>query len=326
MGRCVRRIGPALALLWLVGASPALAALPIGLTQDLTLTHDAELRTYDVLKPLSSVGKPPRPLVVDLHGFTSNGDQQRGISGWNALAEAEGFLVAWPDGLDNSWNGGTCCGTAVTNDVDDVGFIRAMVAAIQAEANVDPGRIYVSGLSNGGAMSHRLACEAADLFAAAAPMAFPVPYNDFANECQPSESIPLLLFMGLTDSLVPYSGAAPSFAGWRDKNGCDSAGAPVEVSETYGGSDCAIDTSCSEAGVEVGLCSVTGSDFDPPLDPFNGHILYVNDDDFDITERAWDFMRVHRTVALTVPILTAPLLLAGALIGAAGAVLAGCRR
>lgn len=318
--------GAALALVCLVVAPPAGAALPVGLTQDLTLTHDGELRSYDVLLPPGSLSGFPRALVVDLHGFTSTGDQQRSISGWEALAGAKGFLVAWPDGLDSSWNGGTCCGTAVTNDVDDVGFIRAMVAAIQAEANVDPGRIYVTGLSNGGAMSHRLACEAADLFAAAAPMAFPVPYVDFATECLPSESIPLLLFMGLTDVLVPYSGAAPSFAGWRDKNGCDSAGAPAELTETYGGSDCTIDTSCSEAGVEVGLCSVTGSDLDPPLDIYSGHILYINDDDFSLSQRAWAFMRVHRSVGLGVPAVSPPFLLGGVLAIVAGFGLTRRRR
>jgi polyhydroxybutyrate depolymerase len=195
-----------------------------------------------------------------------------------------------------------------------------MVAAIRAEANVDPRRIYVTGLSNGGAMTQRLACEAADLFAAAAPMAFPVPYTDFSSECQPSESIPVLSSMGLTDILVSYAGAAPSFAGWRDKNGCASAGPPAELTETYGGSDCVIDTSCAEPGVEVGLCSVTGSSFDPPFDPFNGHILYINDDAFDITQRSWDFMKVHQTTqqlpGLSPWILGAALALAGTLLAA----------
>ncbi len=308
-----------------VGGGSAFAALPVGLTPDLTLTHDGATRSYDVLRPVSSQGGL-RPLVVDLHGFTSNGDQQRSISGWDAIAAAEGILVAWPDGLDSSWNGGTCCGTAVTNDVDDVGFIRAMVAAVQAEANVDPSRIYVTGLSNGGAMTQRLACEAADLFAAAAPLAFPVPYTNFAGQCQPSEPIPILSYMGFSDVLVSYAGAAPSFAGWRDKNGCDSAGPPPEINEVYGGSDCAIDTSCGEPGVEVGLCSVTGSLFDPPLDQFNGHILYLNDDAFDVSQRAWDFMQVHRTNQ-SLPGVS-PWLLAGVLAATGGALLGlrGVRR
>lgn len=299
-----------------VAASPALGALPIGLSVDLTLVHEGETRTYDVLRPGSAAGLQPHVLVVDLHGFTSNGDQQRSISGWQAIAQTEGILVAWPDGLDNSWNAGTCCGASVTNDVDDVGFIRAMVAAIQAEVNVDPGRIYVTGLSNGGAMTQRLACEAADLFAAAAPMAFPVPYTNFAAQCLPSESIPILSFMGLTDVLVSYAGAAPSFAAWRDKNGCDSGGTPVETTETHGGSSCAIDTSCSEAGLEVGLCSVTGSAFGPPLDIFSGHILYINDDSFDISQRAWEFMRDYRrTPFAPVPLSGTAWVLAVALAG-----------
>jgi len=301
-----------LLLLAMTLAASARAELPTGLSVGLTLTHDGEVRSYDVLRPPASAASLRVPLVVDLHGFTSDGDQQRGISGWDAIAQAEGFLVAWPDGLDNSWNAVTCCGDSVTNDVDDVGFIRAMVAAIQAEANVDAGRIYVTGLSNGGAMTHRLACEASDLFAAAAPMAYPTPYPDFATGCTASESVPLLLFMGFTDVLVPYSGAAPSLSDWRTKNGCDPGGAAPEVTETYGGSDCAIDTSCAEEGVEVGLCSVTGSDFDPPLDAFNGHILYVNDDAFDISQRAWEFMRVYATAEYPIPALTGPLLVLAA--------------
>ena len=96
----------------------------------------------------------------------------------------------------------------------------------------------------------------------------------------------------------------------------------MEVNETYGGSDCALDTSCGEPGLEVGLCSVTGSSFDPPLDPFNGHLLYFNEDAFDISQRAWDFMSRYSTTAVvpSVPVLGTPLLLGAAL--AAGGVAA----
>jgi polyhydroxybutyrate depolymerase len=315
-----------LGVMWLAAAGTAEADLPFGLTQGLTLTHDGELRTYAVMRPTGVADAVPAPLVVDLHGFTSNGAQQRAISGWVGLSSQEGFLVAWPEGLGNSWNAVTCCGSAVANDVDDVGFIRAMVAAIQAEVNVDAGRVYVTGLSNGGAMTHRLACEAADIFAAAAPMAFGIPYPSFATQCTPSRLVPILLTMGLTDVLVPYATAAPSFAGWRDKNGCDSGGAAVEIDETYGGSDCAIDTSCGSAGIEVGLCSVTGSAFPPPLNIFSGHILYINDDAFDITQRSWDFMSRYSIPPLAIPALGAPFLLIGALAATGAAFLYRRRR
>jgi polyhydroxybutyrate depolymerase len=282
-----------LMLALLIGASSAQAVLPVGLSQNLALTHDSENRTYDVLRPAGNNSAVARPLVVDLHGHTSNGNDQRALSDWSAIAETNDFLVAWPDGLDNSWNAGICCGTAVSNNVDDVGFIRAMVAAIQAEAGIDTTRVYVTGLSNGGAMTQRLACEAADLFSAAAPMAFPVPYLSFANDCQPTKPIPVLSFMGLTDTVIPYSGAAPSFAAWRDKNSCNSAGTAPEINETYGGSTCLIDTSCDTPVTAVGLCSVTGSTFSPPLNNFDGHLLYINDDNFPISQRAWDFMGTY---------------------------------
>lgn len=324
-----RRPRPAWALLLalapcLLLAAAAQAAPPVGLSLDLSLSHDGETRSYDVLRPLGSVGKAA-PLVVDLHGAGSNGDQQRLISGWQAIAESDGLVVVWPDGIANVWNGGTCCGSAVTNDVDDVGFILAVVAQIMAEVNIDGGRVYVTGLSNGGAMTQRLVCEAAGTFAAAAPMAFPVPYTNFALDCNPSESVPVLSFMGLTDTLVPYSGAAPSFAGWREKNGCDAAGAAPEITEVHGGGSCSIDTSCSEAGVEVGLCSVNGSTFDPPGDVYDGHILYINEDGLDLSLRAWDFMKVHRTAA-PVPTVSAPWLLYSALGGVATLALARRRR
>jgi len=313
----------ALAVALALVPTPATAGLPIGLSQGLTLQHDGATRTYDVLLPQGSAASLS-PLIVDLHGFTSDSAQQRGISGWSAIGGANDIVVVWPNGLNNSWNGGTCCGQSMNDDVDDVGFILALVTEIQAQAQIDPGRIYVTGLSNGGAMTQRLACEAANVFAAAAPMAFPTPFVDFAAECNTSEPIPVLSFMGLVDVLVPYSGAAPSFSEWRDENGCNAAGPAPETSETYGGSDCQIDTSCSEAGVEVGLCSVTGSVFpDPPLNAFSGHILYINDDAFDISQRAWDFMRMHRRPVSAVPAVGVPALLAGVL--AAGGILRALR-
>jgi len=255
------------------------------------LSHDGEARVYNVYAPPGYAPGQTLPLLVDIHGFSSNKEQQQSLSGWQAKADAVDLLVAYPDGISNSWNAGVCCGTAAANGVDDVGFIRAMVAAIEAEASVDVARVYVTGLSNGGAMTHRLACEAADLFAAAAPISFPTPYVDFATDCQPSRPIPVLTSMGLTDVLVPYEGgafasAAQSFESWRSKTSCGLE--PLEEHVDIGGSYCDSDTSCAGGG-PIALCSIRGSAFAPPLDVYSGHILYVNDDAIVMADLVWRF-------------------------------------
>ena len=119
-------------------------------------------------------------------------------------------------------------------DVDDVGFARALVEAIAAEAPIDLRRVYPTGLSNGGAMTHRLGCEAADTFAAIAPMAFPLALVP-RSTCQPSRPIAVIYFAGLTDTLIPYDGgpippagpvipsAPDSFAYWRDVTAAGTA-------------------------------------------------------------------------------------------------------
>ena len=201
------------------GALQAAAALDPGVNQR-SLTVAEVTYPYQVYRPASVDGSSPVPLVVDIHGWSSNGVQQAGLSGMRAVADREGFLVTHPSGPSNAWEAAVCC--LFNEERDDVAFFRALVAAITAEGNVDPRRVYVTGLSNGGAMSHRLACDAADLFAAAAPLAFPIPLEALAD-CRPSRSVPLLMFMGLTDVLVPYENggfgdARESFGHWRDVN------------------------------------------------------------------------------------------------------------
>jgi len=294
-----------------------------------SLTHDAELRVYNVYAPAGYTGAAPAPLVVDIHGLSSNKEQEQSLSGWQAKADEVGFLVAYPDGLGNSWNAGVCCGSAAADDEDDVGFVRAMVAAIQAEAPIAMDRLYVTGLSNGGAMTHRLACEASDLFAAAAPLAFPTPYVDFAGECSPSRRIPVLLSMGLTDVLVPYSGGAfggalESFDAWRAKNVCGPA--PLEEHLDIGGSYCDVDTSCAD-GVSVGLCSIRGIAFDPPLDIYSGHLIYLNEDGIAMPDLIWTFFQTGGLAPAPVPGVGGAVLAAlVASLAAAGALAMGRRR
>lgn len=260
-----------------------------------TITVGGLSRTYMVHVPASYTGATPVPLVVDMHGLGSNATQQRVISGFLPLSNTYGFIATWPQGVSNAWNGGICCSTAT----DDVAFIRALVANMQVEAAIDGRRIYATGLSNGGAMTQRLACEAADLFAAAAPVAFPISIVPTTN-CVPSRPIPVLTFMGLTDSLVAYNGgsfpsAATTFAHWRATDGCGLA--PAETHTVSGASYCDMDLSC-RGNVHVGLCSITSTSGAP----YAGHILYINDD-FNVAQLAWDFMSQY---SIGEPIPAAP--------------------
>jgi polyhydroxybutyrate depolymerase len=285
-----------------------------------TLVHGGAERLYTLRVPAGHDGVAPIPLLLDIHGYLSNRSQQRALSGLAALADAEGFAVVWPQGrfgaagdaeasnppAGPSWNGGWCCGSAATEQPDDVGFLRTLVEAVAREIPVDRRRVYASGLSNGGEMTQRLACEAADVFAAAAPVAFPIGLQPI-TACAPSRPIAVLAFQGLTDALVPYEGGGPfysaaeSFAHWRAAGGCGSGAVEEEV--VQGASRCDTNTSCAE-GVEVGLCSIT-STFTLPIAA--GHILYINDD-FDLAALIWAFVSRFALPAEPAPL---PALVAG---------------
>jgi polyhydroxybutyrate depolymerase len=237
---------------------PTPGGFPAG-ERTLTLQHDGVTREYIVHVPASYDGSRPVPLVFDIHGLTSNAGQQAALTGWGAKADREGFIVVWPNGLDSSWNGGSlCCGTSQANQVDDEGFIRAVVTRMRGDACIDAKRVYVTGLSNGGAMSHLLACRAADVFAASAPVSM----GNGTIPCAPSRPIPVVMFRGTTDPLVPYDGgllfpsAAADFSQWQTLDGCTG---PPET--THG--VCQRVATCN-AGVEVTLCTIDA-----------GHVLYA---------------------------------------------------
>ncbi len=174
----------------------------------LTLTVDGLERSYILHVPDSYNGRRPVPLVLDFHGGGGDATNQWRVSDFDQLADQEGFIVAYPNGTGRlgdkilTWNGGACCGYAMTNNIDDVAFIRVLVAHLQASYNIDPKRIYATGLSNGGIMSYRLACEASDLFAAIGPVAGTLNYK----RCEPSQAVSVIHFHGTNDSHLPYEG------------------------------------------------------------------------------------------------------------------------
>ncbi|HEY0137231.1 MAG TPA: PHB depolymerase family esterase [Nannocystis sp.] len=219
--------------------------------------HDGVTRTALVHIPASVDLGAPAPLVLNFHGFTSNSAQQSQFSNMNVTADAEGFIVAYPQGIDTSWNAGACCGNAMTQQVDDVGFVRKLVDALEQQLCIDGKRVYATGMSNGGFMSHRLACEASDVFAAVAPVSA---VNGMAD-CAPGRPVPVMMFNGTADILVAYNGggnfdksAPETFEEWADRDGCSDDAVPGKMA---GLAACESHEAC-DAGVSVAFCTFQG--------------------------------------------------------------------
>ncbi len=134
-------------------------------------------RTYLLHLPLAFDGKRSLPLVVVLHGGGGNAPGAVDMTGFSEKADKEGFVVVYPNGsgrLKNrllTWNSGNCCGYALDSSADNVGFIRVLIDELEKTRAIDPKRVYATGMSNGGMMTYRLACELSDKIAAAAPVA-----------------------------------------------------------------------------------------------------------------------------------------------------------
>jgi polyhydroxybutyrate depolymerase len=117
-------------------------------------------------------------------------------------ATKSGFVVAYPDGFDQSWNAGSCCADAQSQNIDDVAFIRQLIDRLVNDGHIDPKRVFVTGFGAGAMMAHRLACELSDRIAAIASVAGAL----VANICKPNRPISVLEIHGTQDGFVPYAG------------------------------------------------------------------------------------------------------------------------
>ena len=181
-----------------------------------SITVGTLMRSYLLHIPTGYTGKTPVPVVFDFHGLGGSGSSQKGLSGWATLGDSKGFITVFPNGVGNSWNIGRCCSTAQTQNVDDVGFVRAIIKQLQTDACIDSKRVYASGCSNGGGMSYRLACDAADVIAAVAPVDCDCITGSTSNpscaSCAPARPISEIAFRATGDQVVPYNGGQCSIA------------------------------------------------------------------------------------------------------------------
>jgi polyhydroxybutyrate depolymerase len=187
----------------LVGADPLAPG-----DQVRNLEFNGMTRTYSVHVPPQYDSKKPTPVVLIYHGALTNRDMMSAFTGLNKKADEAGFLAVYPNGNGNGnlmfvWNSGGLRGKALNQKYDDVAFTSRLIDDLETVANVDPKRVYATGLSNGGMMCYRLAAELSDRIAAIAPVGGTMAIA----ESKPRRPVPVLHFHGTEDKLVPFTGA-----------------------------------------------------------------------------------------------------------------------
>jgi len=184
---------------------------------------DGVLRDYILHIPPGYNSSVPTPLVLNLHGYTSNAQQQQLYTAFDSDADTAGYIVVYPNGIANAWNSGW--NNPYFSGVDDVGFLSALIDTIAAAYTIDECRVFSTGMSNGGFMSYRLACELENKIAAVASVTGSMT-DSMMFYCQNTRPVAVMEMHGTADNTVPYNGSTAFTAiddnlnFWKEHNNC----------------------------------------------------------------------------------------------------------
>jgi polyhydroxybutyrate depolymerase len=243
-------------------------------TQILSVSTATGVRTALVHTPATGLGRS-LPLLVALHGSSSSGAALASVTGFDDLADSNGFIVVYPDGEliggERSWNSGQCCEPATSAQVDDIGFLNALLDEVLATYPIDPARVYVTGHSNGAIMAQEVACRMADRVAAIASVSGALDANE---SCAPVRPIAMLEVHGTADENVLYEYGQDAVSAWRRLDGCTT----TSIDATVGAFDLSTWSHCADSTV-VELATIEGGPHDWPTDG---------------AQLVWSFLSVHR--------------------------------
>jgi polyhydroxybutyrate depolymerase len=257
-----------------------------------------------------------RPLAVIfvLHGGGGSGSSMELLTAhrFNRIADRDGAIVVYPDGVERHWNDGReLPDVAAGENVDDVGFIRALIEDLAREHAIDRGRIFATGISNGGFMSFRLACDAADTFAAVAPVTAALS-EQLGPRCQPVRPIAVAILNGTEDPLVPWLGGpvrvfgttrgvawstTRTFDRWLELDQCRERAVDQRLDKDADDKTALVihyGRSCRD-GVEVRLYEIQGGGHTWPSGArYAGNWLVGRvSRELDATEEIWKFMQAN---------------------------------
>jgi len=295
-----------------------LAAMGIGLlipgpgcavpSERQSLESGGHERTWRLYVPPNLPQDRPVPLVVAFHGSGSSGRGMENFSKFDPVADREGFIVLYPDGLWNNWNDGRASEDirAQKEHIDDGAFIEALIAEVSAHHRIDGKRIYATGMSNGGFFVHYLGHRLPHTFAAIAPVAggmAPLVADNFGA----GDPVAVMIVQGTDDPLVPYSGGdvargrgrmvstVQAAELWAKRNGC--ATAPVEEKEpdTDPADGCRVVRKTWAGPAPVVLRTIHGGGHTWPGGSQYMPRILIGEvcRDFDATEEIWAFFQEY---------------------------------
>lgn len=259
--------------------------------------HELEVdglgRSYRLFVPLSLDRAKPAPLVLILAGVGNTGESMVQATGFDRVAEREGLVVAYPEGVNETWNAGYCCLGRATSGPDDVRFLTLLIDDVASKNRIDSARVYAVGVSAGAMMAYKLACEQAGRIAGVGAVAGAM----VLDACQPTRPVSVIEIHGTSDGLVPYDGGrtaggatqpsppTPAVAQrWAELNRCTTE--PATRQE--GAVSTSTWTGCA-AGTGVKLVTIDGGGhtwFAEGLGPINGAV--------DSTGEIWTFLSTQR--------------------------------
>jgi polyhydroxybutyrate depolymerase len=261
-------------------------------------------RTYRLYKPSSYTGTQPYPLVLNLHGYTSNSFAQQIYGNFMPIADTAKFLVVHPQGTKDAsnqpyWNAGLSSGGA-----NDLLFLSSLIDTLKAHYNIDPNSVYSTGMSNGGFMSNYLACNLSNKIAAIAGVTGTM-FSNWSFTCNPGRPVPVMHIHGTADPTVPYNGGSGMVAVdtlikiWRVKNNCNPVPTTSAVPNINTGDGCTADHflySGGTSGSTIELYRVNGG---AHTWPGASVVVGTTNQDFSASVQIWRFFRKYKLNQLT---------------------------
>lgn len=290
-------------------------AAPTPLLRHNTIAWQEKERSYYYYIPSRLKDQKNFPLMLVLHAVGSTGKDAAGSWGFLELAEKEGFAVIFPNAYYGEWNDGrnSPIVSIDNSDIDDVGFLSALIDRFVRENGADAARVYMAGVSNGGMMTLRAGCEISRQLTAIAPLLASIPGNIYKN-CSPEKGLPVFMINGTADPIVPFEGGEVTLSGrhfgdvvsvrdtvdlWLEANICTAQpiyGKREEYKPTREAKAIATElyNKCASGNIVMLYILEEGGHSIPSFKRRRALVSFEQETDFNAAAEIWDFFRLYK--------------------------------